>query len=245
MNDFGNVPSELMDRSYKLMNAFVKSSSLDSLAQCASEIFGNPFVFIDTSYNIVAHSNISSIKDEMCNKCISLGYLSDEITREIISKYRKLDMKFTTNQPYERVLESSLYTWIVSNSYFNGHLCGTINMLCANEFNMENQLDIDTIKIINDIFAKFMINNSDNCINDVVPYEDVFKDLINGNIKNKILLKNIIVNTELEHVKNFVLVNVYFEVFVHSIATAFRNKLRFIFSHSWVFYHEKLSVNSY
>lgn len=238
MKNSQNISSQLMDRSYQLLRASVNSSDLNDLADCAAKILGNPIIFLDTSYNIVGHSDNKDIEDKAWNESIALGYLSNEVTKEVIRRYRKFYIKISTNNPFEAVLKSSRYKWVVSNSYFKRHFCGTFDMLCVNEFNMESEIDINTIKIVSDMFAKSMISNENNSMNDIVPYEDVFKDLINGNIKNKILLKNIIVNTELEHVKNFVLISIYFEVFVHSIVTAFRNKLKFIFYHSWIFYHE-------
>ncbi|MFA7139238.1 MAG: helix-turn-helix domain-containing protein [Bacteroidales bacterium] len=236
MDNLEDVSSELLIRYYQLLQTAVKSSDLNHLADCASKILNNPFIFLDTSYNVVGFTKNRNINDRLWNESIKLGYLCDDITKEVIEKYRAYYMSISSNEPFEAILETSKYKWIVSNAYFNRHLCGTINMLCINDFPLNNEADVNTIKMISDIFARLMVN--DESIIDRVQYEDVFKDLINGNINNKVLLKNRLVNTELEHIKSFFLINVYFETFVHSTVLTFKNKLKSIAYNGWIFYHE-------
>ncbi|MDR1246545.1 MAG: helix-turn-helix domain-containing protein [Clostridiales Family XIII bacterium] len=218
------------------INAYLKSSGIHEFVQMFSDIVGNPVVVVDNSYKILAYSRIDGLDDEPWRKSIDNGYYSDDIIEEILSKYRIDDIGRKDNNPFFRFFERSKYKRIVSKLVSGEELMGSIAVLCVEEGKIDVQ---GVLPLASDLAAKFVAHGRDGfSLSGNYSYEAVLIDLLLGNVKSELQMRNRIIATQLEKANCFQLLTI--PIIAHNVIAArnIKDNCERLFPHCWVIYYD-------
>lgn len=224
-------------RKYELTDAYMLSPNFNAFLEKAAAILGNPLMICDTNYNVEGHSGLDGVKDKAWSESIRQGYLIDELTEEVLARYRKKDLSVPDNRPFERPLKISKYLWLVSNAYFLERLQGTVNMLCLRDYDLKNPDNAAAFEELAGICAKHM-HEKRSVADSRARHGELFNDLISGNISNQILMRKRIRETELGAARAFRLVSIYSENQPHSVMMALKSSIEALPFQGWLFYFD-------
>lgn len=177
-----NEQPALLEDSYVLFTSFLNDGKLADLVETASRLINNPLLVIDSSFKVLAHSNMIQASDEQWNKNIERGYCSYEYIAgfnsiEGIRNAPDSDTPFCINchtSPLRRCL-SKLY-------YENNQL----GYLIAIEVTPFDSLNMTLYKNISRLVAKLVYN--ENAISRTFhneAYDSVIVDLLNGTLNSR------------------------------------------------------------
>ncbi|MDR1570957.1 MAG: helix-turn-helix domain-containing protein, partial [Clostridiales Family XIII bacterium] len=218
------------------INAYLRSSGLHEFAEMFSGIIGNPVVIVDNSYKVLAHSQAGGLDDDSWRESIENGYYSDDIIKEIISKYRSDDIGKRNNTPFYRFFDRSKYKRIVSRLVNGEEIIGSIAALCVNDTGIRIE---GLIPLASDLAAKFVAHGREDFrLNSNYSYEAVLLDLLLGNVKNELEMRNRIIATKLEKASCFQLLTI--PLMAHNIIAArnIKDNCERLLPYCWAIYHD-------
>lgn len=165
-----------------LLNNIKNSTSLNSIAETASQLLDNPVVIIDSSYRVLANSETSKISDKYWVENIKKGYCS----YDFIAYVRNMEsIKTSLNNafPFQVICAKSPVERWVSKIFVGGKLVGYIVvLLCESPMEASNK---NILPSISNAISKYLEKTSNNLSLENTDYKNFFMDLLDNNISDE------------------------------------------------------------
>lgn len=195
LKEFFDKKLHILNSSSLLFNSIVTGEGLEGIAKTASTILNNPVIIIDKSYKILAHSNKDEITDPYWKENIKNNYCSYDFIAAV-KKMKSVQNGLKSNYPFEVTCLQSNLKKLVYGIDINNKYVGSLVVLENNRPFLDN--DNELLLLIGKAIAEEMKKNSlYKNINDIT-YENLLVDLIEGNIKNESIVKDIILSAGLK-----------------------------------------------
>ena len=176
----------VLDSSAILLDAIIKERNISEIAQISFDLMNNPVIIIDTTFKIMANSDIDKIKESYWVESINRGYCS----YEFISSVKNLDAVVeapNTNEGFIAICETSPIRKLVSKIMDGNDLLGYVIVL--ETYQSFDKSHYDIIKILSDVISKWLKKDNHYLKNENYLYENLIIEILDGHIKDERDLK--------------------------------------------------------
>ena len=118
----------ILESSAILLNALTKDRGLNYIINISSKVLKNPIILVDSSFKILAHSNIEYITEPFWIRNINLGYCSYEFISEV-NKIKSFKNAPNSIDPFLVMCKESPIKKLVSKVLIDGNLVGYVVIL--------------------------------------------------------------------------------------------------------------------
>lgn len=118
----------ILESSAILLNALTKDRGLNYIINISSKLLKNPIILVDSSFKILAHSDIEYITEPFWIRNINLGYCSYEFISEV-NKIKSFKNAPNSIDPFLVMCKESPIKKLVSKVLIDGNLVGYVVIL--------------------------------------------------------------------------------------------------------------------
>ncbi|PWJ93190.1 PucR-like helix-turn-helix protein [Oceanotoga teriensis] len=176
----------LVESSALLLNTLIQGKGIKYIVELGSEILNNPVILVDSAYKIIAHSKKAEIEEKFWKENIEKGYCSYEFIKEV-KKIKEVKQAPNSNYPFVVTCYASPIKKMVSKVIIDHRCMGNIIVLESKKNFDEESFKL--LKTLSDVISEKLDKNGNYKNLKGLMYENLFLDLLEGNIKNENILK--------------------------------------------------------
>ncbi|MBQ9979974.1 MAG: helix-turn-helix domain-containing protein [Oscillospiraceae bacterium] len=216
----------------------MEASDLEEFILGVADVIKKPLIVVDNVFKVLAASSTEGVDDPVWCQAVEQGYYSDELVLQILVQSSTRDVLIDNHDPVERGPLLSRYKRIVSRLIFGGKAYGSLVVLCTDEENQQELLEL--MPFISDLTVKMSdISPKDVAFSDSVMYELIFTDLIKGNVHTQGVLQSRLAAAGLDKsYKYFRLHTIPLHPSARITAGSLKRTFDQIFIKNWMIYYE-------